>query len=116
MRRWQLTGLVVGAAALLFTAGPAQAQVWIGPPPVGPPPFGPPPFGPPFGPPGPGVITTLPGVIAPGPGVVTTLPGVVSPGWGARPYWGARRAYRPRGWYGVARGPRGGVVAVGRRW
>jgi hypothetical protein len=36
MRRWQLTGLVVGAAALFFTARPAQAQVWVGPPIVSP--------------------------------------------------------------------------------
>jgi hypothetical protein len=32
MRRWQLTGLVLGTAALFFTARPAQAQVWFGPP------------------------------------------------------------------------------------
>ena len=76
MRRWQLTGLVLGAAALCFTARPAQAQVWIGrpPPPVWPvPPIGSvPPIGvvPPIG--------SVPG------------PVVVSPGWGAQPYWGRR--------------------------
>jgi hypothetical protein len=39
MTRWRLTGLAAGAAALLVTARPAQAQVWFGPP-AGPPPFG----------------------------------------------------------------------------
>jgi hypothetical protein len=79
MRRWQLTGLAVGAAALLFTAGPAQAQVWIGPPVSPVPPIGvvPPVWGgPPVSPVPP--IGTLPG------------PVVVSPGWGAQPYWGRR--------------------------
>ena len=88
MRRWQLTGLVVGAAALLFTARPAQAQVWVGrpPPPVWPvPPVGvvpPPP------------VTPVPPIgVVPG-------PGVVGPGWGTttywagRPTWAQRRAYR----------------------
>ena len=94
MRRRQLTGLVLGAAALFFTARPAQAQVWFGPP-VGPPPFGP-----------------------PAPVWVAPAPVVVAPGWSARPYWGWRRDRRAlrRGWYGTAWGPRGGVVAVGRRW
>jgi hypothetical protein len=90
MRRWQVTALIVGAAALFLAARPAQAQVWVGPPmrpvpPVGvvPPVWGGPPVG-----------------VVPG-------PVVVSPGWGARrywrgrPYWGAWRAYRPvaRRWY-----------------
>jgi hypothetical protein len=93
MRRWQLTALVLGAAALFFTALPAQAQVWIRP--------------------------RAPVVIAPAPVVVAPAPVVVGPGWGARPYWGGRRydrAFRRAGWYGAVRGPRGGVVAVGRRW
>ena len=71
MRRWQPTGLIVGAVALFLAARPAQAQVWGGPPVRPVPPVG-----------------VIPG------------PVVVSPGWGARPYWrgspywGARRAYR----------------------
>ena len=83
MRRWQPTGLVLGAAALILTARPALAQVWISP----------------------------------------SAPVVVAPGWGARPDWGGRRywrgyrrGYRRGGWYGAAWGPRGRVVAVGRRW
>jgi hypothetical protein len=32
MSRWQLTVLVLGAAALFFTAQPAQAQPWVGSP------------------------------------------------------------------------------------
>ncbi|HMF12397.1 MAG TPA: hypothetical protein VKE94_08825 [Gemmataceae bacterium] len=90
MRRWQLTGLVLGATALFITARPAQAQVWIGAPPV--------------------VVTPAPVVVAPTWGV--------APAWGARPYWGWRRGwYAPRrGWYGGVRGPRGGVVVAGRRW
>jgi hypothetical protein len=102
MRRSQLTGLVVGAAALFFTARPAQAQVWFGPPVVRPP----------------VVIAPPPVVIAPPPVVVARPPVVVGPGWGARPYWGVRY-YRPvprGGWYRPAWGPRGGVVYVGRRW
>jgi hypothetical protein len=86
MRRWQPTGLVLGAAALILTARPALAQVWISP--------------------------SAPVVVAP-------APVVVGPGWGARPYWGVRRynrALRRGGWYGAAWGPRGRVVAVGRRW
>ena len=84
MRRWQPTGLIVGAAALFLAARPAQAQVWIGPPAGPTPPVRPvPPIG-----------------VVPG-------PVVVRPGWGARPYWrgrpywGAWRAYRPvaRRWY-----------------
>jgi hypothetical protein len=97
MRRWQLTALVAGAAALFFTARPAQAQVWFSPP--------------------------APVVVGPAPVVVGPAPVVVGPAWGARPYWGwgARRAYyRPwgyrRGWYGGVRGPRGGAVTVGRWW
>ena len=73
MKSWQLTGLVVGAAALLFTARPAQAQVWFGPPVAAPAPpvwFGP-----------------------PAPVVVARPPVVVAPGWGARPR-DVRRAYR----------------------
>jgi hypothetical protein len=89
MRRWQLTGLVVGAAALLFTAGPAQAQVWIGPPvrPV------PPVWG------GPSVWVGAP--VQPVPPIgfippvqpVPPIGFVPGPGWGTRPYWGARRAH-----------------------
>jgi hypothetical protein len=71
MRRWQPTGVIVGAAALFLAAGPAQAQVWIGPPAGPTPPVRPvPPIG-----------------VVPG-------PVEVRPGWGARPYWGARRAFR----------------------
>jgi hypothetical protein len=97
MRRWQLTALVVGVAALFFTARPAQAQWWIAPP--------------------------APVVVTPAPIVVTPAPVVVGPTWGARPYWGwgARRyayygPWRRAGWYGAVRGPRGGVVVGGRRW
>src|SRR5262245_7217967 len=79
VRRWQLTGLVVGAAALLFTAGPPQAQVWIGPP-AGPPPFV-------VGRPTPPVWPVPPVGVVPGPVGVTTLPAVVSPGWGTSPVW-----------------------------
>jgi hypothetical protein len=96
MRRWQLTALVLGAAAVFFTPRTAHAQVWIGP--------------------------AAPVVVAPAPFVVAPAPVVVGPVWEARPYWGwgARRAYyrpwRRGGWYGGVRGPRGGVVTVGRRW
>jgi len=99
MRHWQLTALVVGVVALFFTARPAQAQVWFGPPP--------------------------PVVVGPTPIVVAPAPVVVGPTWGAGPYWGwgARRAYyyrpwRRGGWYAGVRGPRGGAVFVGgrRRW
>jgi hypothetical protein len=97
MRRWQPTGLIVGAAALFLAAPPAQAQVWIGPP-AGPPPFA-------VGRPMPPVWPVPPvGVVPPVRPVppIGIVPGpvVVSPGWGARPYWGgrpywgARRAYR----------------------
>jgi len=34
MRSWKLMALALGAAALLFTARPAQAQVFIGAPPI----------------------------------------------------------------------------------
>ena len=83
MKLWKRTALALGAAALFFTARPAQAQMWVGPP---------------------------------GPVMVT-------PGWGVAPAWGVRTYYRPvdrpfrrAGWYGAVRGPRGQVVAVGRRW
>jgi hypothetical protein len=96
MRRWQWTGLVLVAATLFFTARPAQAQVWVGPP----------------------VVSPAPPVWVGPPVVVARPPVVVGPGWGARPR-DMRRAYRAArrgGWYGTAWGPRGGVVAVGRRW
>ena len=85
MRSWQLTGLVVGAAALLFTARPAQAQVWVGPPVAAPS----------------RTVWVSPPVVAappvwaarPAPVVVARPSVVVSPGWGARPR-DVRRAYR----------------------
>ena len=95
MTRWQLTGLVVGAAAMLFTARPTQAQVWFGPP-AGPPPFGPPVVRPvppvwPVPPIGvvPGPVVTPPVWAVPPVGVVPpsgVVPGpvVVGPGWGPR--------------------------------
>jgi hypothetical protein len=98
MRRWQPTGLIVGAAALFLAARPAQAQVWIGPPAGPTPPVRPvPPIG---------VVPGPPVGVVPPIGVVPG-PVVVRPGWGARPYWrgrpywGAWRAYRPvaRRWY-----------------
>ncbi len=101
MRRLQLTCLVLGVAALLFAARPAHAQVWVRPPVV----FAPTPI-----------------VVAPAPVVVAPAPVIVGPGWGARPYWGWRPYYRPfrrAAWYGGAWGawgPRGRVVAAGRRW
>jgi len=95
MRRWHLFALALGAAALFFTARPAQAQVWIGSP--------------------------APVVVAPAPFVFAPAPVVVGPTWGARPYWGARRyayygPWRRGGWSGAVRGPRGGVVVAGRPW
>ena len=94
MRSWQLTGLVVGAAALLFTARPAQAQVWVGPPVVAP---APPVW---FSPPAPVVVASSPVVFASppvvfaSPPVVVARPPVVVPlGWGARPR-DVRRAFR----------------------
>jgi hypothetical protein len=97
MRSWQLSGLVVAAAALLFTAAPAaQAQVWVRPAPV---------------------------VVAPSPVWVAQSPVVVGPGWGgpvwgAGPAWGVRTYYRPirRGWYGTGWGPRGRRAAWARGW
>ena len=94
MSRWHFFALALGAAALFFTARPAQAQVWIGSP--------------------------APVVVAPAPVFVAPAPVVVGPSWGYRPYWGVRRGwYAPvyrRGWYGAVRGPRGGVVVAGRGW
>ena len=94
MRSWKLMALALGTAALLFTARPAQAQVFIGPP-------------------APVVVAPVPVVVGPSWGV--------GPTWGASPYWGARRSwyYGPvyrRGWYGGWRGPRGGAWVAGRRW
>jgi hypothetical protein len=109
MTRWQLTGFVAGAAALFFTARPAQAQVWAVPP-VGvvpsPPVWAVPPVG---------VVPSPPVWAVPPVGVVPG-PVVVNPGWGARPR-DVRRAYRAsrRGW-STAWGPGGGVVVVGGRW
>jgi hypothetical protein len=107
MTRWQLTGLVVGAAALLFTARPAQAQVWVSrpapvvvvPPPVvvgRPPVWAVPPVGVVPGP----VVVGSPSVWAVPPVGVVPGPVVVGPGWGARPR-DVRRAYRAarRGWW-----------------
>jgi hypothetical protein len=34
MSPWQMTAVTLGAAALLLTARPAQAQVWVGGGPV----------------------------------------------------------------------------------
>jgi hypothetical protein len=105
MKLWKRTVLALGAVALLFTARPAQAQVWIGPP-------------------APVMVTPTWGV-APSWGAVPVWQPAptwgVAPGWRAAPAWGVRTYYRPvyrpfrRGWYGVARGPRGGTVAF-RRW
>ena len=106
MTRWQLTGLVVGAAALLFTARPARAQVWVGRPApivVARPP----------------IVVGRPTPVWPVPPVgVVPGPVVVGPDWGARPR-DVRRAYRAArrgGWYGPAWVPPGGVVVAGRRW
>ena len=98
MRSWKLMALALGFAALLFTARPAQAQVFIGPP--------------------------APVVIAPAPIVVGPTWGV-SPYWGARRSWYYGPVYR-RGWYGAPyarrgweagwRGPRGRAWVAGRRW
>ena len=81
MTRWQLTGLVVGAAALLFTARPARAQVWVGRPAplvVARPP----------------IVVGRPTPVWPVPPVgVVPGPVVVGPDWGARPR-DVRRAYR----------------------
>ena len=109
MRSWQLTGLVVGAAALLFTARPAQAQVWIGPPAGPTPPVRPvPPIG---------IVPGPPVGVVPPIGVVPG-PVVVSPGWWASPrdVRRANRAARRVGWYGTAWAPPGGMVVAGPRW
>ena len=86
MRSWQLTGLVVGAAALLFTARPAQAQVWVGPPVAAPA----------------RTVWVSPPVVAAAPPVWVARPApvVVAPGWGARPrdVRRANRAARRAGW------------------
>src|SRR5262249_17293908 len=128
MTRWQLTGLVVGAAALLFTARPAQAQVWarrpapivvarppivIAPPPIvvgrpTPPVWPVPPIGvvptPPVSPVPP--IGFVPPVQPVPPTGFVRGPVGVGPGWGAGP-GDVRRAYRAArrgGWYGPAWG------------
>jgi hypothetical protein len=104
-RRWQLTALLFGMAALFSTARPVHAQQSIRPSP--------------------------PVVIAPVPLVppVASVPMVPfsyiggDPSWSARPYWALRRPYRiyrpfrRGGWYGPAWGPRGrmGPVII-RRW
>ncbi len=92
MRSWHLTGLVVSAAALLFTARPAQAQVWVGRPAV----VSPPPAVW-YGPPAPVVVARPPVVVSPAP-VVVARPAVAVPvNWGARPgevRRANRRAYR----------------------
>jgi hypothetical protein len=118
MTRWQFSGLAVGAAALLFTARPAQAQVWFGPPVVAP-----------VVRPAPVVVTSAstwagptwvaasPAVV--GPTWVAPAPVVVQPGWRSGPYWSPRRAARVArrtGGYTVAWGPRGGTAVVGRGW
>jgi len=115
MTRWQLTGIVVSAVALLSTARPAQAQVWVGSPGFPPVVVGRP------APPvwvGSPVVTPVPPVWAVPPIGVVPGPVVVGPGWGARPgdVRRAHRAARRAGWYGTAWGPRGGAVVVGRPW
>lgn len=93
MRRWNLIALVLVAGALLFTAKPAQAQVWIRP--------------------------AAPVVIVPAPIVVRPAPVWVGPSRRGRPYWAVRRYYRPfrrGGRYVSAWAPQGRTVAVGRRW
>lgn len=101
MARWQLTGLAVGAASLLFAARPAQAQVvwsvsstggvpapavWAVPP-IGVVP------GPVVRPVPPIGVVSAPPVWAVPPVQVVPGPVVVSTGWGARPR-DVRRAYR----------------------
>jgi hypothetical protein len=102
MRSWQLTGLVVCAAALLFTARPAQAQVWVGPPVATAPPVW---VGPPVVAPARTVWVNPPVVAAPPvwvspPVVVAQPPVVVSYGWGVRPrdVRRANRIARRAGW------------------
>ena len=101
MRLWQMAALILGPAALLFTAQPARAQVWIGGGPVV--------VGPAWGAPAWGAPAY-----------------VVGPAWGRPVYPVARARYvRPRrfyrrgsyrtGWYGGAWGP-SGVWVAGRRW
>jgi hypothetical protein len=97
MRSWKLMALALGVGALLFTARPAQAQVFIGPP--------------------------APVLVGPAPVVVGPSWGY-NPYWGVRRGWygpSYRRgwygapSYR-RGWYGGWRAPRGSVWVAGRRW
>jgi hypothetical protein len=86
MRSLQLTALVLGAAALFFTARPAQAQVWIAPR-------------------APIVVAPAPIVVSPGWGA-TRYWGVRYRGWGGRRGWYA----------GVRGQRGGVVVAGRRRW
>jgi len=99
MRKWHLIALALSAAALLSSARPAQAQVWVSPAPV-------------FVQPAPVFVQPAPVVVAPAWGV--------GPAWRAGPVWGPRyyRPIRRGGWYAGVRGPRGGAVVVGgrRRW
>ena len=91
MRRWQLTGLVVGAGVGRPPLVSPAPPVWVGPPPFA-------------------VGRPTPQVWPAPPVVVARPPVVVGPGWGPGPYWGVRRAYRPvrrAGWYRPAWGPRG---------
>jgi hypothetical protein len=102
MKLWKRTALALAAVALLGTARPAQAQVWVG---------------------APGPVVVNPGW-GPAPvwGVAPAwrpAPVWVAPAWRPAPAWGVRTYYRPfrpyrRGWYSTARGPWGGTVV--RRW
>jgi hypothetical protein len=86
MRLWQMAALTLGAAVLLCTAQPAQAQVWIGGGPV---------------------------AVGPTWGVGPVYPVARARYLRARRYY--RAGWYRGGWYGGVRGPRG-VWVAGRRW
>jgi hypothetical protein len=81
MKRWQMAALTLGAAALLFTVQPAQAQVWIG----------------------------GPVVVGPAWGVGPAWPVARARYIPARRFY--RAGWYRGGWYGGVRGPRGVWVA-----
>jgi hypothetical protein len=96
MKFWQITVLNLIAAALVFTARPAQAQVWVGVRPI---------------------------VVVPAWRAVPAWPVArVSVGWpvGWGSAWWGPPPLRPvpvrAAWVGAVRGPRVGVVVAGGRW